>query len=498
MSRPRSIRCLPRKVSSHAPTCPAYLPPTFLLPSVPPSTRRSLFTRRSTSFWAQSYPDNQASTSQIPYAPPSPTPRGASASPPPEEGRKKEKKQRYLDSLMDKAGELNLRCSVLDAEGNWTAQEGRYKKAELCKEYDLDPRDLRKLDSLSPNLVPLILTRRTCILISILHVRALIKPDRVVVFDTAGTIESELQKRFKWHLERNIKAGLKLGNGEEEGEHGEEIGMAYEHRALESILVATANALEEEMAFTRSLVQQLLEDLDGDINRDNLKRLLYYSRKMVGFQSRARYVKRAVDEILDNDEDLSEMYLTSTALGRPRASHDHVKLELLLESFTQQVEEIVSEIDTTVANMQSTQEIAELMLDSGRNALMTLDIKISIATLGIGTGALLAGVFGMNLTSSLESTPYAFYIATGSAGTIALLIWIYGYRVLRRVRRVALSDKSSSRRHIVWEDAISRLPQTDPLTGDRRAERRLLRGRGQGREVGCSRRDWAQGSRGAR
>jgi magnesium transporter len=27
---------------------------------------------------------------------------------------------------------------VLDAEGNWTAQEGRYKKAELCKEYDLD------------------------------------------------------------------------------------------------------------------------------------------------------------------------------------------------------------------------------------------------------------------------------------------------------------------------------------------------------------------------
>lgn len=115
MSRPRSIRCLPRKVSSHAPTCPAYLPPTFLLPSVPPSTRRSLFTRRSTSFWAQSYPDNQASTSQIPYAPPSPTPRGASASPPPEEGRKKEKKQRYLDSLMDKAGELNLRCELNDS-----------------------------------------------------------------------------------------------------------------------------------------------------------------------------------------------------------------------------------------------------------------------------------------------------------------------------------------------------------------------------------------------
>lgn len=50
--------------------------------------------------------------------------------------------------------------------------------------------------------------------------------------------------------------------------------------------------------------------------------------------------------------------------------------------------------------MNSTQEIAELMLDSGRNALLALDIKVSIATLGIGTGALLAGLFGMNVSSS--------------------------------------------------------------------------------------------------
>jgi magnesium transporter len=52
---------------------------------------------------------------------------------------------------------------------------------------------------------------------------------------------------------------------------------------------------------------------------------------------------------------------------------------------------------TEQANMQSTQEIAELMLDSGRNALLALDIKVSIATLGVGTGALVAGFFGMNV-----------------------------------------------------------------------------------------------------
>ena len=56
------------------------------------------------------------------------------------------------------------------------------------------------------------------------------------------------------------------------------------------------------MSFTRKLVQQLLADLEDDINRDNLKRLLHYSRRMAGFQSRARYVKRAVEEVLDNGQ----------------------------------------------------------------------------------------------------------------------------------------------------------------------------------------------------
>ena len=86
---------------------------------------------------------------------------------------------------------------------------------------------MRKLDSLTPNLVPLILTRRTCILISMLHIRALIKPDRVIVFDTAGTTESEVQRRFKWHLERHVQAGIKAN-----AEGCEEEGLSYEHRLV--------------------------------------------------------------------------------------------------------------------------------------------------------------------------------------------------------------------------------------------------------------------------
>jgi magnesium transporter len=130
----------------------------------------------------------------------------------------------------------------------------------------------------------------------------------------------------------------------------EDMGLSYEHRALESILVDTANALEEEMAFVRRLVRELLDSFEHDINRDNLRKLLHYSRRLAGFQSRAKYTKSAFDELLESDEDLNAMYLTDKLQGKPRSLNDHEQLELLLESFTKQAEEVVSEIDTMVVS----------------------------------------------------------------------------------------------------------------------------------------------------
>jgi magnesium transporter len=49
---------------------------------------------------------------------------------------------------------------------------------------------------------------------------------------------------------------------------------------------------------------------------------------------------------LDVDEDLSAMYLSAKMAHQPRGLTDHEELELLLESFSKQVEEIVSELDT--------------------------------------------------------------------------------------------------------------------------------------------------------
>ena len=40
------------------------------------------------------------------------------------------------------------------------------------------------------------------------------------------------------------------------------------------------------------------------------------------------------------------MYLTDRRIGHPRSPNDHEELEVLLESFSKQVEEIVNESET--------------------------------------------------------------------------------------------------------------------------------------------------------
>ncbi|KAH9038508.1 Mg2+ transporter protein cora-like protein [Lactarius pseudohatsudake] len=343
--------------------------------------------------------------------------------------------------------DLMLRCDCLRAwlsSGNVKTISGQFKRSDLCAEHRLNPRDLRKIDSRIPNLVPTILPRREVILVNVLHIRALVKADAVVLFDTYGSTDSRLHSVFLYHLEHNLKT--------------RGYGLPYEFRqflefffsALESIFISVVSALEAEMVFIRNLVGGLLAELEDDINHDKFKRLLHYSRRLTSFQNRVKLVEAAFEEVLEQDEDLAAMYLTDRKNDVPRQLSDHEELELLLETFSKQVEEIVNEAENIHGNVQSTQEIVELILDSNRNALLALDLKVSIGTMGIGTGALIAGLFGMNasfrlLTSRMEELPYAFAGMSVASALIALLVAWTGLRRLAKIQKVGLSASSSKK-----------------------------------------------------
>ncbi|KAH8101766.1 cora-domain-containing protein [Cristinia sonorae] len=356
----------------------------------------------------------------------------------PSDGQEEAAKVAILDRVMKgrQPTDLMLRCTVLDQDGDVATISGQFKRSDLCTEHRLNPRDLRKIDSRIPNLVPTILVRKEAILVNVLHIRALVKADAVVLFDTYGSADSRLHSVFLYHLEHNLKV--------------KNSGQPYEFRALDSILLSVLSALEAEMVFIRNLVGGLLAELEDDIDHDRFKRLLHYSRRLASFQNRAKLVQEALEEVLEQDEDLIAMYLTDKKNGIDRQLQDHEELEVLLESFSKQVEEIVNEAENIQSNVQSTQEIVELILDSNRNALLTLDLKISILTMGIGIGTLVAGVFGMNLRSNLEDTEYMFYIMGALSMLIAAGFSWSGLHRLAKIRKVGLSVHNKKRPKRSW------------------------------------------------
>ncbi|EMC94412.1 hypothetical protein BAUCODRAFT_52577, partial [Baudoinia panamericana UAMH 10762] len=325
------------------------------------------------------------------------------------------------------ANDLKLRCTELDENGNVVLVNGEYKKSELIAKYSLLTRDLRKIDS---SVLPHILIRHSAILINLLHIRCLIKHNRVLIFDVYGSQDSYAQSLFIYDLEGKLRQ--KQSSAAAGGN------LPYEFRALEAVLVSVTSGLESEFEGVREPVVRVLRDLEEDIDRDKLRLLLIYSKKLGTFEQKARLVRDAIDDLLEADDDLAAMYLTEKAQGHEREEDNHEDIELLLESYHKVTDEIVQVSSNLVSAIRNTEDIVRAILDANRNSLMLLDLKFTIGTLGITAGMFIAALYGMNLENFIEETNFGFFGISGLSTLIAILASMYGLRKLRGVQRLSM------------------------------------------------------------
>lgn len=195
------------------------------------------------------------------------------------------------------------------------------------------------------------LVRDSSILISLLHLRVLIKHNRVLVFDAYGSTDSYTQSLFMYDLEGRLR---QRDGSRQAG------GLPYELRALEAILISVTAGLESEFEGVRDPVVRVLRELEEDIDRDKLRLLLIYSKKLGTFEQKAKLVRDAIDELLDADDDLAAMYLTEKARGggrREREESEHTEVEMLLESYHKVCDEIVQVSGNLVSNIRNTEEM---------------------------------------------------------------------------------------------------------------------------------------------
>ncbi|KAF4504170.1 hypothetical protein G6O67_008357 [Ophiocordyceps sinensis] len=321
--------------------------------------------------------------------------------------------------------EPRLRCTEVDEHGKVILVDGEFKKTELIAKFGLLPRDLRKIDSSN---LPHILVRPSAILLNLLHLKVLIKHDRVLLFDVYGSKTSYPQSAFMYDLQGRLQQKPSQGSS----------GLPYEFRALEAVLTSVTSEMEADFEAVREPVMHILSELEDDIDRDKLRVLLILSKRVSTFEQKAKLVRDAIEELLEADDDLAAMYLTEKTHDLYRGMDEHTEVEMLLESYHKLTDEIVQEAGNLVSGIRNTEEIVRAILDANRNSLMLMELKFSVGTLGLAMGTFLAGLYGMNLNNMIEETGWGFGVVTGASMAFSLLVCWYGLKKLRKVQRIKM------------------------------------------------------------
>jgi magnesium transporter len=210
--------------------------------------------------------------------------------------------------------------------------------------YGLLPRDLRKIDSSN---LPHILVRPSAILLNLLHLKVLIKHDRVLLFDVYGSKTSYPQSAFMYDLQGKLQQKNSPSS----------TGLPYEFRALEAVLTSVTSEMEADFEAVREPVMHILNELEDDIDRQKLRMLLILSKRVSTFEQKAKLVRDAIEELLEADDDLSDMYLTEKTHDLHRDLDDHTEVEMLLESYHKLTDEIVQEAGNLVSGIRNTEEM---------------------------------------------------------------------------------------------------------------------------------------------
>lgn len=325
--------------------------------------------------------------------------------------------------------DLYVSCTTFNSSGDVTAVSKKYPKMAFLKANNLFPRDLRKVDTSAIDVVPSITVRpENAIIVNLLHIKAIIQKDNVKVFDTSNPAVASKLGLFMYDLEMKLKT---------------QSTSPYEFKALESIFISVLSYLEAELHTHMSSCGMILSELEDHISRENLQDLLIKLKRLTSFYQRATLIRDVLEELLDNDEDLNGMYLTSYTKYDPSMDvTDYSDVELILETYYKHCDEVVQQAGSLLSDIKATEEIVNIILDANRNSLMLFELKVTIYTLGFTVATLIPAFYGMNLKNYIEESYYGFGAVVVFSILQGILITMWNFKKLHRVQKMTMMSRT--------------------------------------------------------
>eukprot|EP00457_Paulinella_chromatophora_P002765 gb/GEZN01002770.1/.p1 GENE.gb/GEZN01002770.1/~~gb/GEZN01002770.1/.p1 ORF type:complete len:547 (+),score=82.23 gb/GEZN01002770.1/:18-1658(+) len=361
---------------------------------------------------------------------------------PPVEKRLRENRLRYRNRWARGKPVKSLDVFQIDDHGK--LEETSCSLSTLA---EVHARDLKALDHEAVhNPSPCILPRKECIIVSISYISCIIFKDRVILLNSGRPVVAYFaqnlsrvlrnyqvmsQAEQEWLKYRQVRKQGPLGEGETPPnapeQLAEEMGVAFELRVLESILCFVCIKYENRLACMNPVINTLLEQLGEYDNpqTEQFHRLLGLKTTLSAFERAASDLDVVLEDLLESEEDMLEMFLTakSQCKGHPLPIETHQPLELMLESYSREIGIFKADAFFLRKKCETTEDLMRLALDSYRNKMIRIQVKLAQATTGLACGTIFTGMFGMNLLSGLENHPLAFYNASATA--IALSLGMY-------------------------------------------------------------------------
>ncbi|KAG5363611.1 Mitochondrial inner membrane magnesium transporter MRS2 [Yarrowia sp. B02] len=344
----------------------------------------------------------------------------------------------YSEAVL--GGEIS--ATVFDVTGKVVHVAHTMTKYEFLLEHGLYPRDLRNIDPSPVSIIPSILARGRkgagrCILVNLLHIKALILHDKVLIFDTHSKNKSDTHRlgMFLYELENKLKP---TPTPHPDKMHTDMTVLPFELRVLEAILVNVMTTLDGELQVHLKTLNEILLGLEDHVDREQLKELLIGNKNVSRFYQKAVLIRDVLEELLESDDDLQQLYLGT------HPKEGLAEVELLIEAYCKQADEIVQQASNVRSHIRSTEEIVNIIVDANRNALMLLELKVTIVTVGFAVGAFVAALYGMNLENFIEETNEGMPLVVAVACIGGLIVTWFNLAKLHKTQKIAMFSNAAT------------------------------------------------------
>nr|BAJ95756.1 predicted protein [Hordeum vulgare subsp. vulgare] len=327
---------------------------------------------------------------------------------------------------------------VVEVKANGSVSTEKISRRQLLKSSGLRLRDTRSVDPSLwlMNSMPSLLVREQAILLNLGSLRAIAMHERVLIFNYNSPGGKAFLELLRPRLNpRNINGGP---------------AMPFQLEVVEAALLSRIQRLEQRLMHVEPRVAALLEVLPNRLTGDVLEQLRLSKQSLVELGSRAGDLKQMLIDLLEDPHEIRRICIMgrnctldkvsddmecSVPLEKHIAEEEEEEIEMLLENYLQRCESCHGQAERLLDSAREMEDSIAVNLSSRRLEVSRVELLLQVGTFCVAVGALIAGIFGMNLKSYLENNTWAFWATTGgiAVGAVAGFFIMYKYLKDRKI-----------------------------------------------------------------